>query len=319
NPTLSDKEGAIDLKDVDIDDADSVRDLSIMIENQVFDAVIYKPYLLLQYGQTDEEEIHQEGVDNGITYENGETRITQYLNTNPYSSKGIDKREDRAEKELAEIGNTNIFAGNGFKSASYIIGSILSTVVQAIVFFFLGLIRILMQFALIIALICLSIILVISLIPTFETLLASYMKTVMKIVLFKGILLFFILVSTSFISLSYAVTEYSSNMFYRMFVQILFTLRIIFIYLKLDFALNMLEGASATIDNMGAGKMSPSKNRMSQFNPLNKDKKQNKSNDIGNKGNSSLKSNKSLNKPKSNLRKPGNKIKDKVTPMMAKT
>src|SRR5699024_11798225 len=95
NPTLSDKEGAIDLKDVDIDDADSVRDLSIMIENQVFDAVIYKPYLLLQYGQTDEEEIHQEGVDNVSTYEIGETRITEDLNTNLYYSKGIEKQKDK--------------------------------------------------------------------------------------------------------------------------------------------------------------------------------------------------------------------------------
>ncbi|HLQ97606.1 MAG TPA: hypothetical protein VK135_02830 [Candidatus Dormibacteraeota bacterium] len=251
NPTLSDREGTINLENADIGDADSMRDLATMIENKVFDSVIYKPYLLLQYGQVDEEAIHDEGVDAGISYENGETRVTKYLDADPYTSKGIEKRRDIAKEELNKIGNENIFAGNGFTSASYIISSILTTVIQGIVFFFLALMRVLMQFALILSLISLPIVLIMSLIPTLETLLGAYMKLVMKIVLFRGILLFFILISTSFISLSYSITDASSNIFYRMFVQIIFAVAVIFIYMKREFAFKMFEGASATVNDFG--------------------------------------------------------------------
>src|SRR5699024_7679589 len=192
------------------------------------------------------------GVDAWISYENGETRVTKYLDADPYTSKGIEKRRDIAKEELNKIGNENIFAGNGFTSASYIISSILTTVIQGIVFFFLALMRVLMQFALILALISLPIVLIMSLIPTLETLLGAYMKLVMKIVLFKGILLFFILVSTSFISLSYSITDASSNIFYRMFVQMIFAVSVIFIYMKREFAFKMFEGASASVNDFGS-------------------------------------------------------------------
>src|SRR5699024_90750 len=139
NPTLSDREGTINLEDADVDDADSMRDIATMIENKVFDSVIYKPYLLLQYGEVDEEIIHDEGVDADLSYENGETRITTYLNADPYTQKGLEKREDIAKEELNVIGNNNIFAGNGFTSASYIISTIITTIIQGIVFFFLAL------------------------------------------------------------------------------------------------------------------------------------------------------------------------------------
>src|SRR5699024_8064847 len=126
-----------------------------------------------------------EGVDADLSYENGETRITTYLNADPYTQKGLEKREDIAKEELNVIGNNNIFAGNGFTSASYIISTIITTIIQGIVFFFLALMRVLMQFALILALISLPIVLVMSLIPTLEAMLGAYMKLVMKIVFFK--------------------------------------------------------------------------------------------------------------------------------------
>ena len=65
--------------------------VSVEVENKAFNALLYKPYLLLQYGTTDEETINAEGSLNGE-----ETRINEYLKANPATEDGMTLRQDNS-------------------------------------------------------------------------------------------------------------------------------------------------------------------------------------------------------------------------------
>jgi hypothetical protein len=238
NPSLNDDE-AFQFSSFD---ENTARNVSIAIENKVFDALIYKPYLLLQYGTTQEKNILAE--DN--------KRIENYLNADPRTEDGVKKREEISKDEYMDYDNKNIFAGNGWKQAGYILVMILSTVIQGIVFFFIALIRVMLQFAFIMMMLMAPIMIFISLFPSFETLVGKYLKGTTILILFKSVTMFFVLVATSFISLGYEMTNMSDDLYYRIFIQIMFCVAIVFMYSKRHFALNMLEGASPNLHQMGA-------------------------------------------------------------------
>jgi hypothetical protein len=238
NPSLSDDAS---FQFVHLDDH-SKKSISISIENKVFDALIYKPYLLLQYGTTDEDKINEEKPD----------RIQEYLEADPTTKDGMDKREEIAETEYKEYGNKNIYAGNAFKQTGYIMVMMLSTIIQGIVFFFIALVRIMLQFAFIVMMLLAPFMIFISLFPSFEALVGKYLRGTFLLILFKGITMFFILVATSFITLGYDMTNMSDDLYYRIFIQIIFSTAIIFMYMKRQFIFHMLEGASPTLSDMGA-------------------------------------------------------------------
>lgn len=218
------------------------KDVAISVENKVFKALIYQPYLLLQYGTTQEATIKKENPD----------RITEYLKANPATKKGMEKREEIAETEYNKYGNQHIFAGNAFKQAGYIFIMILSTVVQGAVFFFIALVRIMLQFAFIMLMLLAPFMLFMSIFPSFEALVGKYIKGTFMLVVFKAITMFFVLVATSFITLGYDITDMSNNLYYRIFIQIIFSVAIIYMYMKRQFVFNMLDGANLSMSDVGA-------------------------------------------------------------------
>ncbi|MDN4072910.1 CD3337/EF1877 family mobilome membrane protein [Fictibacillus terranigra] len=224
----------------------TAKKVSIEIQNKVFDALIYKPYLLLQYGTTQEKKINAESTD----------RIKTYLNADPRTEEGVKKREEISKDEYTEYDNKNIFAGNGWKQAGYILVMILSTVIQGTVFFSIALIRVMLQFAFIVMLLLAPFMIFTSLFPSFEALVGRYLKGTTILILFKSVTMFFVLVATSFISLGYEMTNMSDDIYYRIFIQITFCVAVIFMYTKRQFALNMLEGATPSLHDMGAGSLS---------------------------------------------------------------
>ncbi|WP_221568968.1 CD3337/EF1877 family mobilome membrane protein [Alkalihalobacillus sp. TS-13] len=239
NPSLS-QDGAFEFTNFDDNTA---RDVSIAIENKVFDALVYKPYLLLQYGKSDETKIKAEASD----------RIDEYLNANPATEEGAEKRKEIEENEFKQYNNQTIFAGNAYKQMGYIMIMMISTIIQGIVYFFIALIRIMLQFAFIVMMLLFPIILFMSLFPSFEALTARYTRGTFILIVFKGITMFFVLVSTSFITLGYSMTNMNDDIYYRMFIQIIFSVAILFLYMKRQFVFNMLEGASPNLGDTGAG------------------------------------------------------------------
>lgn len=222
--------------------------VSVQVENKAFESLLYKPYLLLQYGTTDEGAINAEN-----SYEGELPRIEEYLSANPVTEDGQQLREDIAKYELEELNNESIFAGNGFLTSAYTMGIILSTIVQGIVFFFLALMRIMLQFGFIFMLILLPFMLFMSLFPTFEALIGKYTKGLFMVILFKAVAVFFVLVGASFITLSYEMADLSDDIYYRIFIQVIFALAIIFMYMKRSFVMDMLNGGDPNLGNTGTG------------------------------------------------------------------
>ncbi len=239
NPSLS-QDGAFEFESFD---ENTARDVSIAVENKVFEALVYQPYLLLQYGTSDEAAIKSEDSD----------RIDNYLSANPATEEGAQKRKDIEEKEFTKYGNETIFAGNSYKQMGYIMIMMISTVIQGVVFFFIALIRIMLQFAFIIMMLLVPFILFMSLFPSFESLVAKFTKGTFMIIVFKGITMFFVLVATSFITLGYDMTNFNDDVYYRMFIQIIFSVAILFLYMKRQFVFDMLQGAAPSLQHVGAG------------------------------------------------------------------
>lgn len=225
----------------------TARHLSISIENKVFDALVYKPYLLLQYGTTNEDKITEDDPH----------RITRYLDADPTTEEGIKEREEIAKEEYSYDGynNKHIFAGNAWKQSGYILVMILSTVVQGVVFFAIALLRIMLQFGFILMLLIAPIIVFLSMFPTFESLVGRYLKGAFLLILFKALTVFVVLIAVSFISLGYDLTNASDDIYYRIFTQIIFSVATIFVYSKRQFLLNMLEGATPSLEDMGGGRL----------------------------------------------------------------
>ena len=222
--------------------------VSVEVENKAYQSLVFKPYLLLQYGSTNVDEINEAGSYNGE-----ETRINEYLNANPMTSDGSELREKIAEHEYTELTNENVFAGNAFKTSAYIMGVIISTSIQAVVFFFLALMRIMLQFAFVFLLILLPFMLFMSLFPSFEGLVTQYIKGTFMVIVFKAMAVFFVLVATSFITLSYEMADLSNDIYYRIFIQSIFSIAIIFMYMKRQFVMDMINGAAPSLASMGAG------------------------------------------------------------------
>ncbi|MFG6120904.1 CD3337/EF1877 family mobilome membrane protein [Thalassobacillus sp. B23F22_16] len=238
NPSLS-QDGAFEFVDFD---NNSARDVSIAVENKVFNALIYQPYLLLNYGTSDEEAIKAEDPE----------RIDSYLSADPATEDGAESRAEIEEEEFNNYNNQSIFAGNAYKQMGYIMIMMISTIIQGVVFFFIALTRIMLQFAFIIMMLLVPIILFVSLFPSFESLVGKFTKGTFMVIVFKGITMFFVLVATSFITLGYDMTNFNDDVYYRMFIQIIFSVAILFLYMKRQFVFNMLEGASPNLSDMGA-------------------------------------------------------------------
>lgn len=246
-------------------DADNMNSTAVALENKVFDALIYKPYLLLQYGTTDESTILEED----------EQRISAYLEANPQTEDGIAERQDIAENEYKVYNNLNIFAGNGFKQSGYILVMLLSTIIQGVVFFFIALLRIMLQFGFVVMLLLAPFAIFMSIFPSFETVVGKYARALGLLILFKGVVMFFALVAVSFISLGYDMTNSTDDLYYRIFIQIIMSVATIFLYTKRQAVMNIIEGASLSVDDMGGGhlprmnrnpKLSSSNKRMNQLN-----------------------------------------------------
>ncbi|WP_461611864.1 CD3337/EF1877 family mobilome membrane protein [Cytobacillus kochii] len=246
-------------------DADNMNSTAVALENKVFDALIYKPYLLLQYGTTDESAILEED----------EQRISAYLEANPQTEDGIAERQDIAANEYKVYNNLNIFAGNGFKQSGYILVMLLSTIIQGVVFFFIALLRIMLQFGFVVMLLLAPFAIFMSIFPSFETVVGKYARALGLLILFKGVVMFFALVAVSFISLGYDMTNSTDDLYYRIFIQIIMSVATIFLYTKRQAVMNIIEGASLSVDDMGGGhlprmnrnpKLSSSNKRMNQLN-----------------------------------------------------
>lgn len=242
NPSLS-SEGTFDVDE----GFTSPKATGVLVENSVYQALKYKPYLRMQYGTANETSINSAVNKEYTQVEGKRNRITNYLQANPYTQAGVEKRKNITEQEYQVLKNTNIGAN---QTPSVIVSLMIynfNAIVQLIFYLSLAIIRIGLQFSFIAMMVMLPLMLILSLMPTYENLWMNYIKGIMNVCLYKALTVFFVLLSTSILSVGYEVAGRSNNIFYETFITLMYIAGIVFVFLKRKFVFDILKDAHSSV------------------------------------------------------------------------
>ncbi|WP_435367787.1 CD3337/EF1877 family mobilome membrane protein [Metabacillus litoralis] len=163
-----------------------------VLENQLFNLMVKRPYLLLNYGSTKEADIVSEDPN----------RVDKLLEIKPYTEEGKEMRSEIVTDE-AKIGNKQMspeFSGERF---GYLIITIISTIALAIPVLLLGVFKFLLQVWFLALVIFTAIPLVLSLIPTYSESALNHGKKIVGVLLMKAGLVLLIAVITGIVTLLY--------------------------------------------------------------------------------------------------------------------
>ncbi|MBT2738868.1 CD3337/EF1877 family mobilome membrane protein [Bacillus sp. ISL-7] len=164
-----------------------------VLENQLFNLMVKRPYLLLNYGSTKEADIVSEDPN----------RVDKLLEIKPYTKEGKEKRKVIVSDEVANFDNKQMtpdFSGERF---GYLIVTIISTIALSIPVLLLGIFKFLLQVWFLALVIFTGIPLVLSLIPSYSESALNHGKKIVGVLLMKAGLVLLIAVITGIVSLLY--------------------------------------------------------------------------------------------------------------------
>ncbi|WP_408008240.1 CD3337/EF1877 family mobilome membrane protein [Pseudalkalibacillus sp. A8] len=164
-----------------------------VLDNQLFNLMVKRPYLLLNYGSTKESEIVSEDPN----------RVDKLLAIKPYSEEGKEERKRIVKDEVSNYDNKQMtpdFSGERF---GYLIITILSTIALAIPVLLLGTFKFLLQVWFLALVIFTAIPLILSIIPAYSESALNHGKKLVGVLLMKAGLVLLIAVITGIITLLY--------------------------------------------------------------------------------------------------------------------
>ncbi|MEH6908404.1 CD3337/EF1877 family mobilome membrane protein [Neobacillus drentensis] len=164
-----------------------------VLENQLFNLMVKRPYLLLNYGSTKEADIVSEDTN----------RVDKLLEIKPYTKEGKEERKVIVSDEVANFNNKQMtpdFSGERF---GYLIVTIISTIALSIPVLLLGIFKFLLQVWFLALVIFTGIPLVLSLIPSYSESALNHGKKIVGVLLMKAGLVLLIAVITGIVSLLY--------------------------------------------------------------------------------------------------------------------
>ncbi|KON83499.1 hypothetical protein AF332_27475 [Sporosarcina globispora] len=164
-----------------------------VLENQLFNLMIKRPYLLLNYGSTKEDDIVSEDPN----------RVDSLLEIKPYTEEGKEQRKIIIEDEVKTFENKQMspdFSGERF---GYLIITIISTIALSIPVLLLGIFKFLLQVWFLALVIFTAIPLVLSLIPSYSESALNHGKKLVGVLLMKAGLVLLIAVITGIVTLLY--------------------------------------------------------------------------------------------------------------------
>ncbi|MCM3655404.1 CD3337/EF1877 family mobilome membrane protein [Metabacillus litoralis] len=164
-----------------------------VLENQLFNLMVKRPYLLLNYGSTNEADVISENPN----------RIDNLLKIKPYSAEGKEQREAIVKKEVSNFDNKQMspaFSGERF---GYLIITIISTIALSVPVLLLGIFKFLLQVWFLALVIFTAIPLVLSLIPSYSESALNHAKKIVGVLLMKAGLVLLIAVITGIVTLLY--------------------------------------------------------------------------------------------------------------------
>ncbi|MCM3597906.1 hypothetical protein M4D55_19230 [Metabacillus idriensis] len=164
-----------------------------VLENQLFNLMVKRPYLLLNYGSTKESDIVSEDPN----------RVDKLLAIKPYSEEGKEQRKRIISDEVANFDNKQMspeFSGERF---GYLIITIISTIALSIPVLLLGIFKFLLQVWFLALVIFTAIPLVLSLIPSYSESALNHGKKLVGVLLMKAGLVLLIAVITGLVTILY--------------------------------------------------------------------------------------------------------------------
>ncbi|WP_221567136.1 CD3337/EF1877 family mobilome membrane protein [Alkalihalobacillus sp. TS-13] len=164
-----------------------------VLDNQLFNLMVKRPYLLLNYGSTKESEVVGEDPN----------RVDKLLEIKPYSEEGKEERKRIVKDEVSNYDNKQMtpdFSGERF---GYLIITILSTIALAIPVLLLGTFKFLLQVWFLALVIFTAIPLILSILPAYSESAVNHGKKLVGVLLMKAGLVLLIAVITGIITLLY--------------------------------------------------------------------------------------------------------------------
>ncbi|MGA9286791.1 MAG: hypothetical protein WBV93_00465 [Anaerobacillus sp.] len=164
-----------------------------VLENQLFNLMVKRPYLLLNYGSTKESEVVSEDPN----------RVNKLLEIKPFTAEGTEERKNIVKDEVSNYDNKQMspkFSGERF---GYLIITILSTIALAIPVLLLGAFKFLLQVWFLALVIFTAIPLVLSLIPAYSESALNHGKKLVGVLMMKAGLVLLISVITGLVTLLY--------------------------------------------------------------------------------------------------------------------
>ncbi|MBJ8113158.1 hypothetical protein JDS99_26665, partial [Bacillus cereus group sp. N6] len=231
NPTLSSESSSENTTSSGV--IKSTKELGAILENKVFDAMLFKPFLLLNYNTTNVKAITKED----------ENRITNYLNTSATKEDGVKKRKDIITNEFEKLSNKTINATNAPAQIGFIVINTLSNIGIVVLLFMLALLRIVLQVALIAMLIVFAVVLLASVFPTFENLTTNFLKSFFIIIGYKGFSIFVVIVAIAFVTIGFEMTSNSNNIYYNIFINLLMMAALLVVWFKRQLLVAAATGA----------------------------------------------------------------------------
>lgn len=192
------------------------------IRNSLFAIQIYKPWLLLQYGTTDEDAI-------------GRERIESLVSVSPGANHGKDRIE-ATKKEIEEHENDNLTVTGVWKRLGMVLFIFLLNLVISIFVLFLTGMMILSQLMFIVFALFLPISFVLSMFPTYDGMAKKAVLKIFNIIMMRAGITLTVTVAFSLSAMIYGMSE-DSPFFMTAFLQIVI---FVGIWMELDKILGMM-------------------------------------------------------------------------------
>ncbi|EGP5708888.1 hypothetical protein ACJQ40_002305 [Enterococcus faecium] len=215
--------------------------------SRIFYSDVYEPYLLLNYGTSNQEEIRKKGsieIDKKI-YD----RIDVVLDEFESSSKDSGNLKKAVlEKETTDFKNQNISYTRNFLQAIVAVFYAITNIIQTIVFLTLGLVRIAMSLVQGLLMPLLPILLLLSLFQILDNILWNYGKAFFIAMLAKGMIGFAIIMFASYISLGFTEASKSGDLFTKIVTIIIYLVSPFFLYYFRNVIIAALTGRLSITD-----------------------------------------------------------------------
>lgn len=177
-------------------------DLANRLAAEVFYNNVYVPYLYMQYGTADEEEIREQAVEyNGQSFD----RIGALLDNDSASEAQVAFVEDITDYEVDELGNTNPIYTNAFRWINLAFLYLITNALQFFIYGLLGIVRIAFQFLLVAIPVFFPIALLFAMLIQGKDVLGSYFKGLGTIMFIKGGISLLMVIFMSYVTLAYSV------------------------------------------------------------------------------------------------------------------